>query len=412
MQKESKIKVVFYGDAACAHTGFGVANSNLIQYLLKTGKYEIHHLGINYYGDPVQEQKWNDYYLYPMQGDPYGKNRLLPLLLSVQPEILFTLNDFDAVLHIPQALKAYKDKTGKKIKWSLWFPVDGEPMYPEFINFMKSYVDDPVVISKYGKQVMQTTDPTFECDQIYHGIDMSVFHRISAADIKKNKEVLGDKFIILMVGVNQLRKNYAEAIKTFAEFAKDKDDVLLFLHTQKSFPMGWDLEKVCRLYGVTNKVVFTEGISGPRGIDAASLNTIYNIADVYMTLSLGEGFQIPNIEAMLVGTPIIYHDVTSISELIGDAGIPVKSRDTLIFPKQDRELVRPLPFLQDALDGLNKLYSDKEYRVEMGKKAMERVKNLIKSGDLDWDVVGKKFDERFEKLLIDKSEELDLEEIL
>jgi glycosyltransferase involved in cell wall biosynthesis len=50
-------------------------------------------------------------------------------------------------------------------------------------------------------------------------------------------------------------------------------------------------------------------------------------------LSLAEGFGMPLIEAMAMGTPIIASNRTSIPEIVGDAGV-------IVNPDDEKEIVR------------------------------------------------------------------------
>jgi glycosyltransferase involved in cell wall biosynthesis len=56
------------------------------------------------------------------------------------------------------------------------------------------------------------------------------------------------------------------------------------------------------------------------GLDTASLQALYRNASCLLYLSLAEGFGLPLIEAMSMGTPIVASNRTSIPEVVGDAG--------------------------------------------------------------------------------------------
>jgi glycosyltransferase involved in cell wall biosynthesis len=63
------------------------------------------------------------------------------------------------------------------------------------------------------------------------------------------------------------------------------------------------------------------------GLDTASLQAVYRHASCLLYLSLAEGFGLPLIEAMAMGTPIIASNRTSIPEVVGDAGVIVDPGD-------------------------------------------------------------------------------------
>src|SRR5438105_4105374 len=58
-------------------------------------------------------------------------------------------------------------------------------------------------------------------------------------------------------------------------------------------------------------------------LDTVSLQAVYRNAACLLYLSLAEGFGLPLIEAMAMGTPIVASNRTSIPEIVGDAGIKV-----------------------------------------------------------------------------------------
>ena len=407
-----KIKLFVYSDSVSANTGFGTVSHNLIKNWLATEKYEIHQLGINSTGDSSPEYKWENFYHYPPISDPFGRNRFYPLLEKIKPDLLFIINDYDACGHVAEGLLQYKEKNKVAISFVLYSPIDGSPIYPEWTNFIKRYVNKFVVVSKYAQEVIKQTDPTMQVDQVYHGVDIETFKKLPEEQIKNSREQLGKKFIVNMTGTNQLRKQYPVALEAFARFSQDKDDVLLFLHTQRFLSVGWNLDKLIRLFNLSGKVVFTEGIMGAHGIPKKDLNLVYNIADVFLNSSCGEGFCLPLIENMAIGQPIIYADNTSLSELVGDAGVAIPTDHWTIFPNNDRELIRPIPSSKHITDALNKMYYNEDFRKEMGQKAKDKFDKMYNEGLFNWKNISDYFDKEFDKLLSDKEEILDLEDIL
>lgn len=59
-------------------------------------------------------------------------------------------------------------------------------------------------------------------------------------------------------------------------------------------------------------------------IDDARLADAYAAADVFVTTSLYEGFGLPALEALAVGTPVVVSDRGSLPEIVGDVGTVVK----------------------------------------------------------------------------------------
>jgi glycosyltransferase involved in cell wall biosynthesis len=83
-------------------------------------------------------------------------------------------------------------------------------------------------------------------------------------------------------------------------------------------------------------------------LDTASLQALYRHARCLLYLSLAEGFGLPLIEAMSMGTPIVASNRTSIPEVVGDAGL-------IVDPEDSEQVVRALadvlssPELRDSM---------------------------------------------------------------
>ena len=87
---------------------------------------------------------------------------------------------------------------------------------------------------------------------------------------------------------------------------------------------GWLFDSVFALteqLGLADEVLFTGGIPW------ADVPAFYSLAEVFVFPSLYEGFGLPPLEAMACGTPVIAADVSSIPEVVGDAGLLIDPND-------------------------------------------------------------------------------------
>ncbi|HKC64900.1 MAG TPA: hypothetical protein VKB86_14755, partial [Pyrinomonadaceae bacterium] len=84
----SRVRILVIGDAAVP-TGFARAIEGIFRGLCD--KYEVHHLGVSYDGDP-HDYAWKIYRA-AIGGDVWGARRIIPLCESVQPHLIFILND-------------------------------------------------------------------------------------------------------------------------------------------------------------------------------------------------------------------------------------------------------------------------------------------------------------------------------
>jgi len=76
-----------------------------------------------------------------------------------------------------------------------------------------------------------------------------------------------------------------------------------------------ELFKTVQYLKLDKKVIFTGYV--PEG----ELIFLYNAADLFLYPSLYEGFGIPPLEALTCGVPVISSNVSSLPEVVGDAGM-------------------------------------------------------------------------------------------
>lgn len=126
---------------------------------------------------------------------------------------------------------------------------------------------------------------------------------------------------LLCVGTLEPRKNLELAVRAYASLPPGLQD---------RFPLvivgmrGWltsKLENVLAPLAASGRV-------RPVGyVDDATLAVLYASARMLVYPSLYEGFGLPPLEAMASGTPVIVSNVSSLPEVVGDAGIQVGPHD-------------------------------------------------------------------------------------
>lgn len=84
----------------------------------------------------------------------------------------------------------------------------------------------------------------------------------------------------------------------------------------------------------------------------ADLAVVYDRAAAVVVPSLAEGFALPVLEAMSLGTPVIHSDAPALLELAADAGLVVERDDFAGYPRRLAEAIRRVleePLLADEL---------------------------------------------------------------
>ena len=146
---------------------------------------------------------------------------------------------------------------------------------------------------------------------IYNGVDVNIFKPQEVNKTIQSKYNLQDKHLILGVASTW---DDRKGLEDFVELSKllSIDDIIVLVGlSQKQINM---LPKnIIGLSRTENKQELVE---------------LYNIADVYMNLSVEETFGLTTAEALACGTPAIVYDATASPEIIDkDTGILVKKKD-------------------------------------------------------------------------------------
>jgi glycosyltransferase involved in cell wall biosynthesis len=88
---------------------------------------------------------------------------------------------------------------------------------------------------------------------------------------------------------------------------------------------------------------------------AEDLPALYNGAAVMTLPALYEGFGLPPLEAMACGTPVVVSNISSMPEVVGDAGGLIDPND-----------------VDSIAQGLLKVLTDPKMKEEMSRKGIER----------------------------------------
>jgi intein/homing endonuclease/glycosyltransferase involved in cell wall biosynthesis len=280
-------RVLAVGDGA-APTGFSTVMTNILK-RLPQDEFEIHHLAINYKGDPHN----NSWKMYPagLGNDPQGYGRL-PSLLNNQFDCIFMLND---IWVINKYLAIVGEKSAKVPPIIVYFPVDASKLSERYFNNFE-LVTKCCTYTEFAKKEVLATRPDLDVKIISHGLDTTVFHKLDINKRELKRQVLGniddveDSFIVLFAQRNQPRKRLDISIKAFSMFAENKPkNVQLWTHCGIK-DMGIDLLSFSHRYGVDHRLITSDHTKLIQNIPEQNLNVIYNVTDTGLNSSTGEGW--------------------------------------------------------------------------------------------------------------------------
>lgn len=172
--------------------------------------------------------------------------------------------------------------------------------------------------------------------------------KFKVAKMRKKYGINGD--YILFVGTIQPRKNLQRLIQAFAEILTPNISLVIVGRP------GWMCEKIYAApekFGVADKVKFLNYV--PK----EDLPLFYQNALCFILPSLYEGFGLPVLEAMACGCPVIASKTSSLSEVVGAAGLLVDPYD-----------------INDITKNLECIIENVQLRRELVRKGLEQVKKF------------------------------------
>ena len=149
-----------------------------------------------------------------------------------------------------------------------------------------------------------------------------IFHPITdqvLLDNVRQQYKLPDQFIFY-AGAFEPRKNIPLLLSVYERLVQQQPDLSLVL----TGGTGWDNKETLALM---NSMHSKDKVIRLGHVPYADLPSIYNLAEIFVYPSLYEGFGLPPLEGMACGTPVITTNISSMPEVVGDAGVLVPPND-------------------------------------------------------------------------------------
>jgi glycosyltransferase involved in cell wall biosynthesis len=130
-----------------------------------------------------------------------------------------------------------------------------------------------------------------------------------------------DARFLLFVSTIEPRKNVPTLLRALSQLIECyKEDVHLILAGGK----GWLFEDA---FAVVDQLKLNDRVHFVGRVSSEELLYLYNAAELLAHPAFYEGFGLPPLEAMACGLPVIVSNVSSLPEVVGDAGILVDPHD-------------------------------------------------------------------------------------
>lgn len=379
---------IFWCSDGVNPTGFSRVAHSVIEHFPKD--WEIHHLAINYRGDPHNYE----HSIYPAarvgDTDIWGLGRIKEFAHN-EFDMIFILNDLWVIDSFLDEIRKRFEKVPPIV---VYFPVDAEGFDKDWFRH-KDIVSCYVTYTEFGKSVISPIIPDKNIEIIPHGNDNTVFYQIhedrsiAKQELFKGFPHLQDSWIVLNANRNQSRKRLDIALEGFSLFAEGKPENVFYYHHAGLRDMGWDLAKLIERYGIDSRTVTTNNERNTQKVTIDILNLIYNATDVGLNTSMGEGWGLTSSEHAATGAPQIVPAHSACKELFEDCGllIPVTSKFTYENTLTVGRVVAP----EDVAEQLNIFYEDKQLYELLAKAGQEK----FTSDEYSWKTVSQMFQKVF-----------------
>jgi len=267
---------------------------------------------------PFQPTEWEGCQLWPVPG--YGNQEHVRYFLdNEKPDVVLANADprfFDYLFKMDNEIR----RKCPLVFYHLW---DDLP-FPDYNMSAYNSCDHIICGSKFTHDLL-TGHGDINNDSLSYvpiGFDPSTYYPLTAQEKSEFRKQFnantGDahadaKFIVGTIGRHMERKQLLSIMETFTAWQKDKDDVLLFVHSPGA-DAGGSLEYALKMRYNKHKIVFSNAL--PNQHPDTLVNKFYNLMDVFVNRSAAEGFGMPIAEAMLAETPAIAVDCPGPAGLI------------------------------------------------------------------------------------------------
>jgi glycosyltransferase involved in cell wall biosynthesis len=209
------------------------------------------------------------------------------------------------------------------------------------LSLARRYADVVVTPSEFTRQelIAEGFDPT-AVFVAHHGVERTPEPDPEMVDRHLRRLGVTPPFV-LAVGTIEPRKNLSMLVAALERTRVEHHDVTLVLAGAR----GW-----LEVPGIDRPWVRELG-----AVDEPALDALYRRATLYAMPSRYEGFGMPVLEAMTRRCPVIAADAASLPEVVGDAG-----------------LLLPAGQVADWADGLRRLLSDSDARVQLAERGDAR----------------------------------------
>ena len=308
---------VFIGPVASL-SGYGADARSRVSALINWGKFDVKIVPTRWGGTP------NTALDAPTPLNEEIKKRILTEPLKSQPELQIQVtipNEFQPQAQFNIGITAGIETTLPKAEWIEGLNRMNFTIVPS--NFAKEVLEKAGFTKTHPDGRQEPIRSVKPIDVVFEGVDMSVFKKTDepSADIDKTLEAIPEQFNYLFVGhwlqgdIGADRKDVGMLVKVFCEvFSGKKNKPALILKTSGATFSKMDKDEVLKKINAIRNSIGDNDLPNiyllHGDLTPTEMNRLYNHpkVKVHVSLTHGEGFGRPLLEATLSGKPLLVTD--------------------------------------------------------------------------------------------------------
>ncbi len=187
-----------------------------------------------------------------------------------------------------------------------------------------------VTPSRWSAEGLQRSGvPVEKINIVPHGVDTALFKPdVASAAATRTKLGIGRGVVFMNASAMTINKGIDILLRAFAEVYRQRSDVYLLLKgTDALYKSG---DRLNRVLGALNPAlrnqIATRIVYGGATVSTEEMAALYRAADVYVSPYRAEGFNLPVLEAMASGRPVICTAGGPTDSFVGDdCGLKIPS---------------------------------------------------------------------------------------
>jgi glycosyltransferase involved in cell wall biosynthesis len=261
--------------------------------------------------------------------DGFGFNKIHEYLDMVNPDVVMIYNDPITIARFLENMKYEPGVTPYKV----WIYLDQvyEGIVPALIDDIRKKAERIYCFSEHWKKVFLTYGPAADVRIMEHAVDSTIFSKLpieARKSARANLNIPSDGIVLLNMNRNSERKRLDLTLQGFVRAFARNPKLYLIVATGLDAQTGayYDMQRILveelKLAGVELQAALRNIIfintSASNIIDDAGVNQLYNLADIGINTSNGEGYGLCQLEHLYTGAPQIVTDVGTYRSFLPD----------------------------------------------------------------------------------------------